>query len=652
MLAAVVGLNMLWVSLETRPPHWDEARHLTSSLVYRDLFSSGFDWLTSYQLYPPLVYWLADLFYAAFGSTDAWVAVFSQSAFLVVLALSTYGLGRRLWSGRTGLLAAAFVVASPMLVSQFKDYMLDAPLTAMTALSLYLLVRCEEFSHRGASAALGLACGLGMLTRWNFALSLALPILVALVLAGRSAFSSRAWERAVNAVLAAAIAFAVAGPWYVSNLSRFADEATRGQSAAAQFEGDPPVASLSSFLWYGWNLVTNQLYLVPFLFFVAGVVFVVRDRSAARRNLYPLLLIGGTYVAYTLLENKDARYAEPMLPAVAVIAVFWLDRLRPRLRTLMAGGLVAYCALTFAVSSFGAGFLPKDVFLHLGKSCPFYPRSAEPCPDSRVVSGTQSFERDGRIVTERGIRVWSQNGYVDGPPSGERWHQEDIFEEASRTPGRTLWFAGPPEDFIWFNGFAMQYFARKHGVTWVAAPDQADLAAIRSRPGEAIEAPAGFAEIRRYLLPDGGSLRILTRAAAAARGPELVRPAGLEALAGELGHPVYWAGRRAGAGLELTRRGGNVFVRYLPAGARVGEERPLLTVATYPLADAFAATRSAATGGVPVPVGGGGIAFYSRERPTSVYLAYPGSEVQVEVFSPSARQARDLVASGAVTPVR
>ena len=42
----------------------------------------------------------------------------------------------------------------------------------------------------------------------------------------------------------------------------------------------------------------------------------------------------------------------------------------------------------------------------------------------------------------------------------------------------------------------------------------------------------------------------------------------------------------------------------------------------------------------------------SRTRPTSVYLAYPGSRVQVEVFDPSAREARRLVASGQVQPVR
>ena len=53
---------------------------------------------------------------------------------------------------------------SPMVISQFKDFMTDVPLLAMTAGALYLLVRCEAFSARGASVAFGVAYGLGLLT--------------------------------------------------------------------------------------------------------------------------------------------------------------------------------------------------------------------------------------------------------------------------------------------------------------------------------------------------------------------------------------------------------------------------------------------------------------------------------------------------------
>jgi hypothetical protein len=42
----------------------------------------------------------------------------------------------------------------------------------------------------------------------------------------------------------------------------------------------------------------------------------------------------------------------------------------------------------------------------------------------------------------------------------------------------------------------------------------------------------------------------------------------------------------------------------------------------------------------------------SARHPTSVYLAWPGSRYEVEVFDPSPKHALDLVLSGAIVPIR
>ena len=130
--------------------------------------------------------------------------------------------------------------------------------------------------------------------------------------------------------------------------------------------------------------------------------------------------------------------------------------------------------------------------------------------------------------------------------------------------------------------------------------------------------------------------------------------AGLRALPASLGHPVYWAGPRAGTTYELTKTpDGRVYVRYLTGGARVGSPLPnFLTIGTYVVPNAAAAVRTAAAqpGAIRVPVPGG-FGFYNRARPTSVYFAYPGSNVQVETYDPSAAVARQLVETGAIKPV-
>ena len=135
---------------------------------------------------------------------------------------------------------------------------------------------------------------------------------------------------------------------------------------------------------------------------------------------------------------------------------------------------------------------------------------------------------------------------------------------------------------------------------------------------------------------------------------EGVSLARLKAVSVRLGHPIYWVGPSPGDTYELTETpGGRVFIRYLPKGTEVGSSTPHLFVATFPLDDAFAATQTAANqaNAVKIPIGGGGVAFYARSSPSNVYLAFPGSDYQIEVFDPNPKRAQALVRSGQVQPV-
>ncbi|MEX0992851.1 MAG: hypothetical protein WDZ37_02540 [Solirubrobacterales bacterium] len=120
-------------------------------------------------------------------------------------------------------------------------------------------------------------------------------------------------------------------------------------------------------------------------------------------------------------------------------------------------------------------------------------------------------------------------------------------------------------------------------------------------------------------------------------------------------HPVYWVGPRSGVTYELTdTTSGRIFVRYLPAGVSIGDPRPrFLTVGTYPVRSAYQTLvkLSKRKGTVSTKVGGG-IAVQDLKSPTSVYVAYPGLDLQVEVYDRSANAARKLAFSGKVQPIR
>lgn len=136
--------------------------------------------------------------------------------------------------------------------------------------------------------------------------------------------------------------------------------------------------------------------------------------------------------------------------------------------------------------------------------------------------------------------------------------------------------------------------------------------------------------------------------------PVPVSVAGLQTLAQAVPSVIYWLGPMDGVTYELTHTSSNrVFVRYLPAGSAIGSDKPYLTVATYPFANAYAATARASRqpGAVVVPVEAGAVAFYNRSHPQSVFFAAEGSYHQVEVFDPSGMKARGIVGSGRVQPV-
>jgi hypothetical protein len=120
----------------------------------------------------------------------------------------------------------------------------------------------------------------------------------------------------------------------------------------------------------------------------------------------------------------------------------------------------------------------------------------------------------------------------------------------------------------------------------------------------------------------------------------------MAAFARSVGHRIYWAGTIPGQKYETTSLSdGRVYVRYLPPGAAAGTKKPHLTVGTYPLKNAYSVTRALLKDRSSRTVSvNGGVALYSGTRPTNVYVAYKGVPYQIEVYSPSAAQARRTAA--------
>lgn len=129
----------------------------------------------------------------------------------------------------------------------------------------------------------------------------------------------------------------------------------------------------------------------------------------------------------------------------------------------------------------------------------------------------------------------------------------------------------------------------------------------------------------------------------------------LEEAVEDEAEPVYWAGEEEGTELELSQpEAGRTYVRYLTDGAEAGDERAeFLTVGTYVQPGASEALRRQAkeSDGVIGTAPGDAVVYFNRNQPASVYLAYPGVDVQIEVFDPNFTRALQLVNSGQIVSV-
>jgi hypothetical protein len=140
-------------------------------------------------------------------------------------------------------------------------------------------------------------------------------------------------------------------------------------------------------------------------------------------------------------------------------------------------------------------------------------------------------------------------------------------------------------------------------------------------------------------------------------GPVAATETDVADLASKSGQPIYWAGNQPGTtDLELTETADkNIYVRYLTGNAPINTRKPnYLTVGTYPFPDAYHAITVIAKrpGAKTFNLSNGGLAVQNTNSPDSVYLAYPDHDYQIEVYDPDSAEARRLVTTGAIEPIR
>ncbi len=410
--AAFMVLTCWWLTKDRSIPIYDAGDHLNTAFEYHSMLASGnlLGPFTQSSIYP--------VFGAIVGALAAFVGgvnvaspiVGENLVFVPVLALGCYQTGRLLFGSLAGMLAVIFVLGSPLLISLFHVFMLDAPLTALVAVSVWLILASEDFSRNGVAALAGLAVGLGLNMKSQFPLFLAGLVVVVLLHGGW-----RNWRGLALFCLAAAV---VGAPWYLVHFSELGKLLEIGGDSRGVPPGNiPPTFSTANLLWYFWNILNSQLYAPLFIFVVVGMLWmlVTLVRSPDQRGARLEFFAGGFFgwLAITLTPHHDIRYGLPLLAFLSVVATGWILRLpRTARMAVMVVLVLAVTANTLAIT-FGVG---QEVKVALAGVLP----ATEQDPDRIVVYSPNGFlasapSRDGDVpglleaLQHNGVRTiaWS-----------------------------------------------------------------------------------------------------------------------------------------------------------------------------------------------------------------------------------------------------
>ena len=414
-----IAITCWWLTQDRSIPVYDAGTHLSEALQVHNYISSGnilepFSYTT---VYPPFGHLVGAIGMFIGGVDVASPIVAENLVFVPLLALGCYQTAKLLYGKSAGMLAVIFALGSPLIIAQFHVFMLDAPLVAMVAVSIWLVLASEGFSRVGMSALAGLAVGGGLLVKVQFPQFLAGLVLIVLICGG--------WRNYKGWASFAIIAFLVASPWYFLHLSEFSELTENAGGEFGTAPGNRPATwSITNFTWYFWSILNSQLLAPLFALAIGGsvwtTVMVVRHRGA-RRTARGLFLVGGflAWLVVTLTPHHDIRYDMALLPYLAVAGAGWIPHLprAPRIATTVV--LVGAVMANTLGANFGIG---KTVTVKLVHS----PPETQAIPDRVIFYSNVGFlvtdpHRDGdipglfRTLHREGVRVVTWNFQVNPP---------------------------------------------------------------------------------------------------------------------------------------------------------------------------------------------------------------------------------------------
>jgi 4-amino-4-deoxy-L-arabinose transferase-like glycosyltransferase len=334
LAAALTALRVAALFLSPLQLYPDEAQYW--------LWSRTLSW--GYVSKPPMIAWLIWTTTQLGGNGEPWVRLAAPFAHLIPM-LALWRVGRRLYGGSVGVLAAVLYALMPAVQVSALFIATDAPLLAFMSLSLWAYVGMVQArtggARRLAAAAFGLTLGLAFLAKF----AAVYFVMGAAIHAAVSREARRAWGGWAWAVVLAAL-LAAFGPnlaWQASNgfaTVAHTTEVNAHWTPASMFH----LGKLVEFVVGQFGVLGP----IPFAVLVAGTVALARRRALEPADRLLLAFVAPALVLVTIqafISRAHAHWAAASYLPGVVLASAWLLRWRAR------GWIAAGVALQGAVAA-------------------------------------------------------------------------------------------------------------------------------------------------------------------------------------------------------------------------------------------------------------------------------------------------------------
>ena len=351
---------VFWVVKSDSNPVADEAWHLSNTLFYQNkiFYSdtrtpqevSGTSFIFYYgfrsYVHPNFFYTVASFFPINYDEI-----LLINILFLIILILSIYGIGKKLFGVKEGLFAAFLISTYPSIVGVSRNYLLDLPLTAMVTLSVFLLLKSNFFKDKLFSILFVVSFILGTLTKKTFIIFL-LPLLIYsfIILIKRKSLDK---TKKLLFVLGGIILAAFSLDYFMSKTNQ-----TLSQLFPTLLNSFPTLDELKRYLFM---LINPQIgFIYTSIFLVGATLFFIKGRK--RFLVFCLLLpsvflIGSGYAFWV-------RYSLPYLYSFALVSSKGILLINKRtLKKILIGIILLLGLLQFFILTFNLNIFEEDISL-------------------------------------------------------------------------------------------------------------------------------------------------------------------------------------------------------------------------------------------------------------------------------------------------